>query len=333
MVYDASVIEAQRLFNNQFYFVERQVIWLSLGLVALLVLSKLPTPWIARIGPGLFLATLVSLVLVLIPAFGTTAQGAQRWIRLGNLPAFQPSELAKLTTVLYLALWLKEKPKPLHLFSLLGLLMGLLILQPDLGTALIIVSTGFIMFFISGAPIKTIIVGLMAGLTLVAILIVSSPYRLQRVATFLDPTQDKLGRSYHINQALISLGSGGIFGLGLGRSRQKFQYLPEASTDSIFAVSGEETGLVGNLVILLLFGFLFYQLFKIALREPDDYRRILASGLTSWLGLQTVINIGAMVAIFPLTGVPLPFISYGGSSLIVQLATIGILLRIALTQK
>lgn len=332
MVYDASVAEAERLFQNKYHFVERQAVWVLSGLGLMAILARLPTLWIRRIGPATFATTMILLVMVLIPGVGSKAQGAQRWIQLGWL-RFQPSEAVKLTGVMYLAGWLEKKIRPLHFYALISVLGGLLILQPDLGTAVVITMTGFLMFFVSGAPLKPLIIGGTLAAVAISTLVLTSPYRLNRVKSFIDPTSDTLGTSYHINQALISLGSGSWFGLGLGRSRQKFQYLPEATTDSVFAIIGEEIGFIGASMVLLLYGALFYQLYRIVLREPNDFRRLLATGLVGWLVTQAVINVGAMVALLPLTGVPLPFISYGGSSMISQLLSLGILMRISLTQK
>lgn len=333
MVYDASIAEAERIFQNKYYFVGRHGAWIALGIFFMAIMAKTPTELLKKSGPVLFGISLLLLMVVLIPAVGSSAQGARRWIRFGSSFAFQPSELVKLTGVLYLASWFQQRPKALHFFALCGLLVGLLMLQPDFGTAMIIVSTSFLLFFLSGAPLPIVLSGFGAG-TIAAIgLILIAPYRLQRLMTYFDPTKDRLGSGYHINQALLALGSGGYWGLGLGRSRQKFQYLPEASTDSIFAVVGEEMGFIGTTCILFLFGYLFYQLFRVVSREPQEYRRLLGAGLTGWLAIQTIVNIGAMVALFPLTGVPLPFISYGGSSLVTQLLSVGIILRITLTQR
>lgn len=333
MVYDASVAEAERIFGDRYYFITRHALWISVGLVGMFLSSRLPTALVRKSSHLIFIGTLVLLLLVLIPGLGTSSAGAQRWIRLAPSVSFQPSEFAKLATVLYLSSWLQRKPRILHFFVLITFLLGVLTLQPDLGTAVILTGTAFLMLFVSGASLRVILPGAVLGLVAVFLIIVSSDYRKQRVLTFLDPTREIRGASYHINQVLISLGSGGWFGLGLGRSRQKFQYLPEASTDSIFAVIGEELGFIGSVGLLLIFCFLYYQLFKIVLREPNEYRRLLAVGLGGWLVIQTTINIGAMAAVFPLTGVPLPFISYGGSSLISQLLSMGILLRISLTQR
>lgn len=333
MVYDSSVAEAQRLFSDKFYFVKRHLIWVVLGIISMAVVSKIPTRLIKKISPYLFGISAAMLAFVLVPGLGSAAQGARRWFYLGKSVYFQPSELVKLSTVLYFSVWLKNKQKLSHPLILLGAIIFLLILQPDFGTAIIIAATGFLMLFVSGMPYKNIAVLFMVCAIAGLGLSISSPYRLERIKTFLDPTKNPYGSSYHINQALIAFGSGGWWGLGLGRSRQKFEYLPEASTDSIFAVAGEELGLIGAVSIVLLFVLLYWQFFRIAMREKDDYRRLLTVGLSGWLSIQTLVNLGSLTALMPMTGVPLPFISYGGSSLIVQMLTLGILLRINLTQR
>lgn len=333
MVYDSSVAEGQRLFNDKFYFVKRHLIWAVLGICSMTVVSKIPASFIKKISPYLFGLSAVMLAIVLIPGLGSTAQGARRWFYLGNSIYFQPSELVKLSTVLYLAVWLKNEQKLFYPLILLGAIISLLILQPDFGTAVIIAATGFLMLLVSGMAYKNIAWLLLISIAVGLGLSISSPYRMERIKTFLDPTKDPYGNSYHINQALIAFGSGGWWGLGIGRSRQKFEYLPEASTDSIFAVAGEELGFIGVTVIVLLFVFLYWQFFRIAMREKDDYRRLLAVGLSGWLSIQTLVNLGSLTALMPMTGVPLPFISYGGSSLIIQMLTLGILLRINLTQR
>lgn len=332
MVYDASVAEATRLFDNKYHFAQRHIWWIGVGLLSMAAAARIPTSWLKKIGPPLFALTGLLLFSVLLPGVGKAVQGAQRWISVGSL-SFQPSEFIKLSTVVYLASWLQKGVRPTHFFALIGGMVGMLMLQPDLGTAIVIAGASMLMVFVSGIKLQTFLAGVGIGTVGIAVLIVSSPYRLSRVKAFLDPSIDTQGSSYHISQALISFGSGGLFGLGLGRSRQKFQYLPEASTDSIFAILGEELGFIGGVGLLLMFVVFFYQLIRVASREQDEFRRLLATGLTGWLAIQTVINIGAMVALFPLTGVPLPFISYGGSSLISQLISVGVLMRISLTQK
>lgn len=333
MVYDASVAEAQSLFSDKFYFVKRHLAWVGGGLVITSLMAKISTSLIKKLSLFGFLVSVGMLIWLIIPGFGAVIHGAKRWIYIGNSIYFQPSELTKLTTVIYLASWLQKKKKIINVFLLLGILVGLLMLQPDMGTAMVILATGLVMFYVSGISWLQVTLSAVVTALVGLILVIVSPYRLERWRTFINPIQDLQGSSYHINQVLLALGSGGLFGLGLGRSRQKFQYLPEASTDSIFAVIGEELGFLGSTAIIILFLVLFYQLFLMIIRESDGYRRMLAAGLLGWISIQTLINLSAMVSLVPLTGVPLPFISYGGSSLIVQMISMGILLRISLTQK
>ena len=204
-----------------------------------------------------------------------------------------------------------------------------MILEPDLGTAVVIISTGFLVYFFSGAPLLVITAVGITGLLTGSALTLSSAYRRARLLTFFNPTADPLGSSYHIRQILIAIGSGGLLGLGLGQSRQKYAYLPEATTDSIFAIIGEEIGFIGAVLIIGLFLLIIYRGFTIARSAPDRFSQLLAGGIISSLALQTCINLASIVALVPLTGVPLPFISYGGSSLITHLAGIGILLNIS----
>ena len=332
MVYDASIAEAQQLFNDKYHFVRLHAIWILIGLATVAVSSRIPTAWWQRWSHILFGGSLGLLVLVLLPGLGSQIQGAQRWLAIGPI-IFQPSELVKLTSVLYLSKWLLKSRPVWNFLGISGFLFFLMILQPDMGTAIILMATAFFMYYVSGASLK--ILGGLGALGILGVLglIFISPYRMRRVTTFLDPTGDLQGSSYHINQILLSLGSGGWMGLGLGRSRQKFQYLPEATTDSIFAVVGEELGFLGSSILVMIFLTLFWQLTKIVLREQNRGRQLLAAGLTGWLAFQTVINWAGMVALMPLTGVPLPFISYGGSSLLAQMISVGLLLRISLTQK
>lgn len=331
MVYDASIAEADRLFHNRYHFVERQAVWVGIGLLAMAAVSRISTLWIKRVAFPLFIISVLFLAIVLVPGIGSTAQGATRWIQLSTGFSFQPSELAKLSAILYFATWLPKKPRFINVFLLIAAVFTGLILQPDLGTALVLSLTLVAMLFTSGAPFVPMFLGVVGGALGIVAVIFSSPYRKERLMTFLNPSTDLLGSSYHVNQALIALGSGGLTGVGLGRSRQKFQYLPEATTDSIFAVVGEELGLVGTMIVLLLFFTLFFQLYRIVLRETNAMRRLVVSGIMAWLSGQTILNIGSMVGILPLTGVPLPFISYGGSGIMTELVAMGIIMRISLT--
>ena len=330
MVYDASVVEAVKLFSDKFYFAKLQLVWATVGLSALLLLSHLPYRKLAKLSLPLFLISLLLLVAVLVPGIGVKVQGARRWLTIGFL-TIQPAEIVKLTFVVYLASWLSRQQSFWSFLILSLLVLTLVILEPDLGTAVVILATGFLTYFLSGAPLTAIatigLVGMLAG----ALIILTSAYRRARLLTFFDPTRDPFGASYHIRQVLIALGSGSLFGVGIGRSRQKYAYLPEATTDSIFAIIAEELGFLGAALIIGLFLVLIYSGFKIASRAPDKFGQLLAGGITSWLGLQTFVNLASMVALSPLTGVPLPFISYGGSSLIMSLAAVGILINIGKT--
>jgi len=278
----------------------------------------------------MLIGTIFLLLVVFLPGVGIKALGAKRWINLG-FTVLQPAELAKLTLVIYLSAWFssKEKGRLVSFLLLLGMVTGLIVLEPDLGTTLVIAATAVTMYFFSGAPIKQFVM-LIPVLVLGALgLAISSPYRFRRVTTFFNPENDPLGASYHIRQATIALGSGGLFGVGIGKSRQKYEYLPEANTDSIFAIIGEEVGFIGAAGLLILFFILISRGFQIARRVEDPFGRYLALGITSWIGYQVIMNIAAMVALIPLTGVPLPLLSYGGSSLIVVLTGLGILVNIS----
>lgn len=333
MVYDSSVAIAIRDFGNQYYYVRDQLKWLVVGFAALTVFSFVDYHYWYKIALPLLLATLVLLLAVFIPGIGIRALGAHRWINFGFF-VLQPAELAKLVLVIYLSAWfsVRERGRLAAFALLVAMVVGLVLLEPDLGTSVIIIAIALILYFSSGAPVvhfALIIPVLAAGMFLVTII---SPYRMARLTSFLHPQQDPLGSSYHIRQALLGLGSGGWFGVGIGQSRQKYEYLPEANTDSIFAIIGEETGFVGGVAVILMFMFASWRGFRIAKRATDGFGRLLAIGVTSWISVQTIINLSAMVALLPLTGVPLPFVSYGGSSLIIMLAAVGILLNISKTQ-
>ena len=334
MVYNASSVSAFRDFRNQYYYLQEQAKWLILGFLGMMVTSNLNYKIYQRFAPILMGISTLLLIGVFLPGIGIKAYGAHRWINLG-FTVIQPAELIKLALVIYLSAWFSHEKtregskKFLPLLVLCGILIALIMIQPDMGTAMVIVATSITMYFLSGAPLSHFI-GIIPPFILGSvILVIKSPYRLRRLTTFLDPTADPQGASYHIRQVLISLGSGGLFGMGVGKSRQKYEYLPEATTDSIFAVIAEELGFIGSLAFLGLFIFIIYRGFKIAKEAPDRFSQLLALGISSWLGIQICINLAAMVALIPLTGVPLPFISYGGSSLVIALVGIGILLNIS----
>lgn len=330
MVYDSSVAIAFRDFSDPYHFVRDQIKWLVLGLIGFGVLSRVPYGlWRRFAVPGI-VVTLILLIAVFIPGLGVRALGAHRWINFGFF-VLQPAEFAKLAMVLYLSAWFstKEKGRLVAFLLLVGMVAGLVVVEPDLGTAVTIVSTSMLMYFLSGAPVIHFVGLIPALLVGVAGLAIAQPYRLRRVTTFLNPDSDPLGASYQIRQAILALGSGGLFGVGLGKSRQKYEYLPEANTDSIFAILGEETGFIGAVIVICLLVFLIWRCFKIAKRVNEPFGKLFTLGVGSWLGTQALVNIGSMVALLPLTGVPLPLISYGGSGLVVTLAALGIVYNIS----
>jgi cell division protein FtsW len=327
-IYNSSAIEGFTDFGNKYHFVSNQLTWLVLGIILFFVMQNISLDLIKKVTPILFFSSLILMLLVIIPGVGSKLQGARRWLSLGPI-GIQPSEIFKLSVILYLASWL-EKPKPLKAFLFLILSsLSLIMLQPDLGTASVIIASAFSLYYLSGAKLKDLSYFFILLSVLVSVLIIASPYRLRRLQTFLDPTQDPLGSSYHINQVLIGLGSGGFSGMGLGKSRQKYAYLPESTTDSIFVVVGEELGFIGGTLLIGLFTVFILSAFKIAGLAGTHYQRLLASGLTLLLLTQIFVNLGAMVALLPLTGMPLPFISYGGSSLISTYISLGLLANIA----
>ena len=355
MVYNSSVVTAFQEFDDKFYFAKLQAMWALIGFVAMLVTARIPYHWWRIYAKPMLYGTIGLLILVLIPGITNPIYGARRWISIGEL-TLQPAELAKFVLVIYLASalsganhsgsgihlklptritppgWVKSGMGKINISQLLfrvALVLGLVIIEPDLGTSLVLAGTALVIYWISGAPLKQFITLIGTGLVAVLGLILSSSYRAERLKTFFDPMKDPLGTSYHIRQVLIALGSGGWLGLGLGQSRQKYAYLPEVTTDSIFAVIGEEIGFLGASVVLVVFLGLIIKGLRIANRCPDPFGKLLATGMIAWVGIQAVINFSAMVVLVPLTGVPLPFISYGGSSLVVALASMGIILNIS----
>ncbi len=321
---------AIRDFGNQYYYLQEQTKWLVLGLIIFVIFSFIDYRVWKKIAFPVMIGTIVLLCIVLIPGVGIKALGAKRWINLGFF-VLQPAEFTKLALIMYLSAWLTgaKKQKLFSFLLLLGVFVGLIMLEPDLGTAMIITLTSLAMFFYSGAPLQLfLLIFPIVGVVATA-LAVFSPYRFRRLLTFFNPESDPLGASYHIRQAIIAIGSGGLFGLGLGQSRQKYEYLPEANTDSIFAIIAEELGFIGSVALISIYLFILWRGFRIARRIEDPFGRNLALGITTWIGIQMLINVSAMVALIPLTGVPLPFISYGGSSLIIILAACGILANIS----
>ncbi len=333
MVFESSNVTAFRDFGDKYHFVKDQLMWGAFGMIGLLVASFFDYHKYYKLAVPGILITIILLVGVFIPGIGVRALGAHRWIGFGSF-TFQPAELAKLSLLIYLSAWLSmpEKGRFIPFLLLVGLLTGLVIIEPDLGTAIIILSVSVILYFVSGAPIMQFLLLLPAGIGGILLLAVTSSYRFKRLTTFLNPALDPLGASYHIRQILISLGSGGWLGLGLGASRQKYEFLPEATTDSIFAIIGEEFGFIGATILIAIFVFLLFRIVRLIERAPDRFGYLLGTGILGMLAIQIVVNLGSMTALFPLTGVPLPFISYGGSNLIITLTSFGILINISKQQ-
>ena len=327
-VADASAPQALSAFNDKFYFVKQQLAWGAIGIILLLVVSKIHYSFWEKIALPLFIVSTLGLIAVLIPGVGSEALGARRWIIVGPI-SIQPSEFVKLALVVYLSKLYAKGKSHIAYFLPLVIVLALIMLQPDLGTALVVGGAAMSQIFTSGINILYFFgAGLLGGLASL-ILILTSSYRKARLLTFLSETQDPLGRSYHIRQVLLALGSGGLFGVGLGASRQKYLFLPEAATDSVFAVIAEEVGFFGASVVLVLLGMFIIKALILAKNAPDKFSQLLAVGIASWIGGQGFLNIGSMVALTPLTGVPLPFFSYGGSALTMVLVAAGILLNIS----
>lgn len=329
MVYDASVVQGLKDFKDSYYYIRQQLIWVGLGFVSMFFFTKFNYKNFKKISHFLVLSSFLLLIAVFIPGLGISGGGAHRWLRLGPI-TIQPAEIIKLTSVIYLAYVFEKRARFLPFFILsLGVILVTAILQKDLGSSIVFLATMIMLYFASGAPLWQFLISAPFVIGSFLLLIITSPYRSKRILAFLDPFSDPQGFTYHISQVLIALGSGGLFGLGLGHSRQKFEYIPEVTTDSIFGIIGEELGFIGTSLVIILFTVLVLRGFKIAQNCPDNFGKILALGIISWLGIQVVINLSSMTALLPLTGVPLPFISYGGSAIVANLTAIGILLNIS----
>lgn len=338
MISSAGVIYSETRFADEYYFFKHQLFFGVIpGLLSLYIFSRVDYHFWKKVSVPLFFVSLIFLILVFVPGIGTKIYGASRWIQLGPF-SFQPSEMAKLSIIIYLAAWLESRGTHrvkdfiegfLPFLGIMALIGFLIIKQPDMGTLGVITLTSISIFFISGASLKHIFSLGALGAFFLWLLIKIEPYRFNRIATFLDRGFDPQGIGYQINQALLAIGSGGIFGVGLGHSRQKFNYLPEPVGDSIFAIIGEELGMIGAFTLVVLIVLLALRGIKIAKNAPDIFGRLLATGIIMWIVIQAFINISANVALIPLTGVPLPFISYGGTSLVFLMSAMGIMLNIS----
>jgi len=336
MVFSASFVRAQQSLGDPYYYLKRQALWAVVGLAVMGLASQVQYwHWRALARPLMY-ATLASLVLVVLPGVGQLEGGARRWLGIGPL-SFQPSEVAKVTLVAFLAHHFarlqgrmnRVGPVLLPFLAVVGVTAFLIMLQPDLGTVVAIGATAMVLLFVAGAPLAYLAGLGLAAVPVVAYLIFSEEYRMRRILAFLNPEADPQDAGYQIIQSLYALGSGGLFGVGFFEGRQKFFYLPAQHTDFIYAVLGEELGFLGTVTVVLLFAVLAWRGYRIAAVAPDAFASLLAAGLTTMIVLQAVINMGVVTASLPVTGISLPFVSYGGSSLVVSLGAVGILLNIS----
>ncbi len=332
----SAVVSYDKFGGDAYYYFKHQLVGMSMGLVAFWIFSRIDYHRWRKYALGFLIFSIFLLLLVFIPGLSSHYGKARSWINVFGF-SLQPSELVKISFLIYLAAWLERRRGELEKVEMgigpfivvLSLIGGLMILQPDIGTLSIIGVTSLIVYFIGGGKIYHILMIIALACVGFFVMVQIKPYQLDRFRCLIDPSYDTQKVCYQVNQSLIAVGTGGIFGRGLGGSRQKFMYVPEVSGDSIFAIIAEEMGLVVGVLLLGAFVFLFYRGYAIARGAPDDFGRIMAIGIVSWLTLQAIINIGGIVNIIPMTGVPLPFISYGGTAILAALTASGILVNIS----
>lgn len=338
VLYSASSVVGFQTYGSASFFVKQQVLKGVLpGFVLLWVAARLPYQWWAKVSLTAALVAVAMLVATFIPGIGAEHRNVRSWIDLGPL-SFQPGELAKLALVLYFARWMSSRRQhqladwqsgvaPFLVF--ICILGGLLMLQPDLGTFMVVAAIGFTMFALGGAAWRHLAAIVAVGVAGVVLLAMLAPYRAARLTAFLNPGADPQGIGYHVNQAMLAVGAGGLLGRGLGQSVQKYNYLPEVQGDSVFAVMAEELGFIVTLAFLALWVWLLLRAWRVAATAPDRFTQLVAGGITAWFAWQSFFNIGGMLRVVPLTGLPLPFISYGGTAMAVNLFVVGILLSIS----
>lgn len=337
MILSASSVQSFAEYGSSFLYFNRQLLWSAIGIVGFVAFARLDYHRLRGAGYVLFVIVTLLLLAVLIPGVGQEAGGSSRWIAAGPL-SFQPSELAKLALILFAAdVFSRKKERNLGILShtlmpmlpALGMLAILIMMQPDLGTTLLLGFIGFGMLFIAGAPMLYMLPMAASGAGLALLGAMAEPYRRARLLAFMHPWKDPLNTGYQTIQSLIAMGSGSWLGVGLGASRQKWSYVPNAHTDFIFAILGEEMGFIGTLAVVGLFAFLAYLGIRSAQRAPDRFGMLLASGITIWISVQALVNMGAVTGALPITGVPLPLVSFGGTSLVLSLIGMGILTSVA----
>lgn len=336
MIYSASAIYAHSNMHDSMYFLKRHLIYLAAGLVLMFVTMSVDLKRIKELSKPMMLAAIALLVLVLVPHIGREISGAKRWFKFG-LVNFQPSEFAKVVVLIYMADFIARKKELVKSFlqgyvpamMVLGITVGLILLEPDLGTAVTISVVTIMMLYVSGLRVSYIIASILASLPLMYMLLFRVPFRRRRLMIFLNPWADKRGTGFQIIQSFIALGSGGLFGVGLGQSRQKLFYLPASHTDFIFSIIGEELGLIGTASVVILFILFVWEGMKVVMRTSGLFEKMLSFGIISMIALEAIINIGVTAGALPTKGLPLPFISYGGSGLIFHLVAVGLLLNAA----
>ena len=333
----AGVVEGQKKFGSSYYYLNHQLLLGVLpGLVLMFLLSKIDYKFWKKISFIILFGALTLMVLVFLPKFGYGLKGATRWLSIGGF-SFQPSEVLKLGLIIYLAAWFGNRDNRIKNWAygtmpflvILGVVAVLLLLQPDIGTLIIVTAISAAIYFFAGSPLKHLMIIALLILGAFSLMVVVEPYRLNRVKTFFDPSIDPKGISYQVNQSLISIGSGGMFGVGFGKSTQKFGFLPEVINDSIFAIVAEEMGFVGAMFLISLFILLSLVMLKVANDTSDKFGKLLVMGVATWIVGQALINIAAISGLVPLTGIPLPFVSYGGTAMMMLLAGMGIVLNVA----
>ncbi len=336
MIYSASYIWATYKYGDAFKYVKAQSAFFIIGLVLIYVISKIDINILHKKANLILLICFILLVLVLIPGIGTIRNGSRSWFGIGGL-GIQPSEFAKLGQIIYVAKYLTSnqrlvkdiKKGVLPILLVIGVFFLLVMLEPDFGTAVVIVLTLVVMIFVSGVKLSFFVSIGICGLVGIVILVIIAPYRMERIISFLNPWVDPLGSGYQIIQSLYAIGPGGLLGQGFLQSRQKQFYLPEPQTDFIFSIISEEFGFLGILIVSFFLIFIFYRIIKIALRQNDLFKKHLAFGLGFGIIIQSILNIAVVIGLIPVTGVTLPFLSYGGSSLLVSMVSIGIILNIS----
>lgn len=337
MVYSASAVRAFHDFGDSMYYLKRQSIFAVLGIISMIITMKTDYWMWKKLAYPMMIISFILLIIVLIPGIGVVRGGARSWLGISSL-GIQPSEFAKLALIIYLAKMLSEQDKAkLTLFFkglmppllIVGAAFALIMLQPDLGTGAVLVGAALFVIYVAGARISHLVGLGMIGVAGLVGLIAAAPYRLARITAFLDPWQDPLGAGYQSIQSLYAIGPGGFAGLGLGMSRQKYSYLPEPQTDFIFSILAEELGFIGGAAVLLLFLLLIWKGMRTAITAPDTFGSLLAAGIIGIIAVQVIINIGVVIGLMPVTGITLPLISAGGSSLTLLLTAIGIVLNIS----